>query len=46
MLFSFSRFFTLMECQFGLANHAISREVVLDDPRFKDFKVTISDEGY
>lgn len=31
---------------FGLANHAISREVVLDDPRYKDFTVTISNEGY
>ena len=31
---------------FGLANHAISREVVLEDPRYKDFEVTISNEGY
>jgi phosphohistidine phosphatase len=31
---------------FGLANHTISREVVLEDPRYKDFDVTISDEGY
>jgi phosphohistidine phosphatase len=31
---------------FGLANHSISREVVLQDPRYRHFKVTISDEGY
>lgn len=31
---------------FGQANHAISREVVLDDPRFKDWDVTTSNEGY
>ena len=31
---------------FGLANHAISREVVLEDPRYKDYEVTISNEGY
>lgn len=31
---------------FGLADHAISRDVVLEDPRYKDFDVTISDEGY
>jgi phosphohistidine phosphatase len=31
---------------FGLANHSISREVVLEDPRYKGFDVTISDEGY
>jgi phosphohistidine phosphatase len=31
---------------FGLANHAISREVVLDDPRYKDYEVSISNDGY
>ena len=31
---------------FGLANHAISREVILEDPRFKDFEVTWSNDGY
>jgi phosphohistidine phosphatase len=31
---------------FGLADHAISRRVVLDDPRYKEFDVTTSDEGY
>lgn len=31
---------------FGLANHAISREVVLEDPRYKGWDVTISNEGY
>jgi phosphohistidine phosphatase len=31
---------------FGLADHAISRGIVLDDPRYKDFDVTTSDEGY
>ena len=31
---------------FGKANHAISQQVVKQDPRFKDFDVTISDEGY
>ena len=31
---------------FGQGNHAISREVVLDDPRYKGWDVTISNEGY
>jgi phosphohistidine phosphatase len=31
---------------FGPANHAVSRQVVLEDPRYADFDVTISDEGY
>lgn len=31
---------------FGLADHAISREVVLEDERYRDFDVTISNEGY
>jgi hypothetical protein len=31
---------------FGLANHAISREVVLEDERYRDYDVTISNEGY
>jgi phosphohistidine phosphatase len=31
---------------FGLADHSISRRVVLADPRYADFDVTTSDEGY
>lgn len=31
---------------FGPANHAISRQVVMDDARYQDYEVTISDEGY
>jgi phosphohistidine phosphatase len=31
---------------FGQANHAISRQVILEDPRYKDYDVTISNEGY
>lgn len=31
---------------FGLADHAISREVVLEDERYRDFDVTISNDGY
>jgi phosphohistidine phosphatase len=31
---------------FGLADHSISRRVVLNDPRYQDFDVTTSDEGY
>ena len=31
---------------FGLANHQISSEVILSDPRYKDYKVTWSNEGY
>lgn len=31
---------------FGLADHSVSREVVLRDQRYRHFKVTISDEGY
>jgi len=31
---------------FGKADHEISRTVVLEDERYKDFTVTISDEGY
>lgn len=31
---------------FGLANHAISREVVLEDERYRNFDVTISNQGY
>ena len=31
---------------FGLADHAQSRRTVLEDPRYQDFAVSISDEGY
>jgi len=31
---------------FGLADHSISRKVVLEDARYKDFNVTISNDGY
>lgn len=31
---------------FGQADHEISKRVVLADARFKDFDVTVSDEGY
>lgn len=31
---------------FGLADHNISRECILRDPRYKDFRVTISNDGY
>jgi phosphohistidine phosphatase len=31
---------------FGMANHAISQQVIKADERYKDFEVTISDEGY
>ena len=31
---------------FGLADHAISREVVLEDERYRDYEVTISNDGY
>jgi phosphohistidine phosphatase len=31
---------------FGLADHALSKSVILQDPRFADFDVTWSNEGY
>ena len=31
---------------FGLADHALSKAVILADPRYKDFDVTWSNEGY
>ncbi|KAL7561194.1 hypothetical protein ACA910_004120 [Epithemia clementina (nom. ined.)] len=31
---------------FGQANHSISKEVIMEDPRFKDCEVTTSNEGY
>jgi phosphohistidine phosphatase len=31
---------------FGQANHAISRQVILEDVRYKNYDVTISNEGY
>lgn len=31
---------------FGLADHSISKQVVEEDPRYRDYDVTISDEGY
>ena len=31
---------------FGLADHAISKAVILKDPRYSDFDVTWSNEGY
>jgi phosphohistidine phosphatase len=31
---------------FGKADHAISRQVVLESPIYSDFDVSISDEGY
>jgi phosphohistidine phosphatase len=31
---------------FGKANHEISRIIVLEDPRYKDYEVTFSDDGY
>jgi phosphohistidine phosphatase len=31
---------------FGLADHSISKAVILKDPRYKDFDVTWSNEGY
>jgi phosphohistidine phosphatase len=31
---------------FGQANHAISRQVILEDARYQDYDVTISNEGY
>lgn len=31
---------------FGQANHQISKEVILEDPRYKDYDVTWSNEGY
>ena len=31
---------------FGLANHQISKEVILSDPRYKDFEVKWSNDGY
>jgi phosphohistidine phosphatase len=31
---------------FGKANHDVSRQVVMQDVRYKDFDVTTSDEGY
>jgi phosphohistidine phosphatase len=31
---------------FGLADHAVSKEVCLKDPRYKDFDITISNDGY
>jgi phosphohistidine phosphatase len=31
---------------FGKANHVISQVEVLQDPRYKNFEVTISDDGY
>jgi phosphohistidine phosphatase len=31
---------------FGLADHALSKSIILQDPRFKDYEVTWSNEGY
>ena len=31
---------------FGQANHAISRQVIMNDPRYKDYNVIVSNEGY
>jgi phosphohistidine phosphatase len=31
---------------FGLADHALSKSVLLQDPRFRDYDVTWSNEGY
>jgi len=31
---------------FGQADHSIARAVVLQDPRYKDWKVTVSNDGY
>jgi phosphohistidine phosphatase len=31
---------------FGKANHEISKIIVLEDPRYKDYEVTFSDDGY
>jgi len=31
---------------FGLADHAISKSVVEKDPKFKDYEITWSNEGY
>jgi phosphohistidine phosphatase len=31
---------------FGLANHAISKSLVEADPRYADYSISISDEGY
>jgi phosphohistidine phosphatase len=31
---------------FGLANHAISQRLIRADPRYRDFEITISDDGY
>jgi phosphohistidine phosphatase len=31
---------------FGLADHAKSKRVVLSDPRYKDFDISISNDGY
>jgi len=31
---------------FGQANHAVSRQVILKDPRYKEFDVKVSNEGY
>jgi phosphohistidine phosphatase len=31
---------------FGLADHSISQRIVLEDPRYRNFEVTFSDEGY
>jgi phosphohistidine phosphatase len=31
---------------FGLANHAISQQLIRADTRFRDFEITISDDGY
>jgi len=31
---------------FGLANHQISKEVILSDPRYQDYEVTWSNDGY
>jgi phosphohistidine phosphatase len=31
---------------FGLADHAISKSIILDDPRYSSFDVTYSNDGY
>ncbi|KAG7370690.1 Janus/Ocnus family protein [Nitzschia inconspicua] len=31
---------------FGLADHALSKSVIVQDPRFQDYDVTWSNEGY
>jgi phosphohistidine phosphatase len=31
---------------FGLADHGLSKSVIMQDPRYRDYEITTSNEGY